>query len=210
MSNVALVAVGGYGRSELFPASDLDLVLLHERGDEIAGIADRLWYPIWDAGAELGHSVRTVSQALALARHDLDTATSLLSARHVAGDESMSAALAHARRPPVGAWREALAGHCSPTVSMCDTSAPARSPSCSSPISRTAVVACATCTPWDGRRRRVACCSRTTTARSPTRTASWSLHASSCSAGPAVRATNSRCRIKTRSPRRSAMSTRMR
>jgi [protein-PII] uridylyltransferase len=93
-SDVALVAVGGYGRSELFPGSDLDVVLLHARGDEIAPIADRLWYPIWDADARLGHSVRTPAQALTLARHDLDTATSLLSARHIAGDESMSTALA--------------------------------------------------------------------------------------------------------------------
>jgi len=92
---VALVAVGGYGRSELFPGSDLDLVLLHARADEdIAAIADRVWYPIWDSSVRLGHSVRTKAQALTLAGNDLDTATSLLSARRIAGDESLASSLA--------------------------------------------------------------------------------------------------------------------
>src|SRR4029079_17172048 len=95
---VALVAVGGYGRRELYPGSDLDLVLLHARGDGIGAIADRVWYPIWDAGARLGHSVRTVDEALSLARHDLDTATASLSARHLAGDEALSAKLADGAR----------------------------------------------------------------------------------------------------------------
>src|ERR1700746_4215223 len=60
---VALVAVGGYGRRELLPRSDLDVVLLHGGRDDIAGIADRIWYPVWDSGAELDHAVRTVPQA---------------------------------------------------------------------------------------------------------------------------------------------------
>jgi [protein-PII] uridylyltransferase len=92
--SIALVAVGGYGRAELCPASDIDVVLLHDSRPDIATIADRLWYPIWDAGLKLGHSVRTVRQALTLAQTDLDTATSLLSARHLAGDEQLSADLA--------------------------------------------------------------------------------------------------------------------
>jgi len=93
-AGVALVAVGGYGRGELFPCSDLDVVLLHDRRDDIGAVADRIWYPIWDAGAPLSHSVRTVDQALDLARHDLDTATAALSARHLAGDETLTADLA--------------------------------------------------------------------------------------------------------------------
>jgi [protein-PII] uridylyltransferase len=100
-SGIALVAVGGYGRAELFPGSDLDVVLLHERRD-VATIADRIWYPIWDAGAHLSHSVRTDSQTLTLARHDLDTATSLLSARCIAGDEALSTALSG---EAVAQWR---------------------------------------------------------------------------------------------------------
>ena len=97
-SGIALVAVGGYGRAELFPGSDLDLVLLHEPKRDVSAVAERLWYPIWDAGLKLGHSVRTVDQALALARQDLDTATALLSTRHLAGDGDLATALAAGAR----------------------------------------------------------------------------------------------------------------
>jgi [protein-PII] uridylyltransferase len=84
---LALVACGGYGRRELSLQSDIDVVLLHSaRPGDIGAIADRIWYPIWDEGLKLGHSVRTVKEALALAADDLDTATSLLDARHLAGD----------------------------------------------------------------------------------------------------------------------------
>src|SRR6202451_4833510 len=62
-AGVALVAIGGYGRKELLPRSDLDVLLLHGARDDIAGIADRIWYPVWDSGAELDHAVRTVPQA---------------------------------------------------------------------------------------------------------------------------------------------------
>src|SRR3954454_17908652 len=95
---MALVAVGGYGRSELCPHSDIDVMLVHDRRADIAGIADRVWYPIWDEALHLGHSVCTVREALALASDDLDTATALLSARHVAGDPSLAAQLASAGR----------------------------------------------------------------------------------------------------------------
>ncbi len=91
---VALVAVGGYGRAELSPQSDLDLVLLHRSGTDVGALADRIWYPIWDAGLKLGHSVRTPKDALALASEDLDTATSLLSMRAVAGDADLARDLA--------------------------------------------------------------------------------------------------------------------
>ena len=67
-ADVALVAVGGYGRRELLPRSDLDVLLLHGGRDDIAGIADRIWYPVWDSGAELDHAVRTVPQARRVAR----------------------------------------------------------------------------------------------------------------------------------------------
>ena len=93
-SGAALVAVGGYGRSELCPRSDVDVLLLHDKGLEVAELAAALWYPIWDQGLKLGHNVATVRQALALAAKDLESATTLLSARHIAGDESLSAELA--------------------------------------------------------------------------------------------------------------------
>jgi [protein-PII] uridylyltransferase len=91
---LALVAIGGYGRSELCPGSDIDVMLLHDRIPDLRSIADRIWYPVWDQGLKLGQSVCTVKEALTLADEDLDTATALLSARHVAGDASLSAQLA--------------------------------------------------------------------------------------------------------------------
>jgi [protein-PII] uridylyltransferase len=89
-AGVALVAVGGYGRREMLPRSDLDVLLLHGGRDDIAGIADRIWYPVWDSGAELDHAVRTVPQARRVARTDLKVALGLLSARHVAGDPDLT------------------------------------------------------------------------------------------------------------------------
>jgi [protein-PII] uridylyltransferase len=104
---VALVVSGAYGRGEPAPGSDLDLMLLHARqpGDpEIAALAERLWYPIWDAGVRLDHSVRTPQEALAVAGQDLKTALGLLDLRHVGGD----AALTQRLREAAGQrWRSA-------------------------------------------------------------------------------------------------------
>ena len=91
---LSLVAVGGYGRRELAPGSDLDLWLLHDGRNDVKEVAERLWYPIWDAKLALGHAVRTPKQALALAADDLDTATAALSARPLAGDPAVGAGLA--------------------------------------------------------------------------------------------------------------------
>ncbi len=95
---VSLVAVGGYGRSELSPESDLDLLLLYERGQDVTKLAGELWYPVWNEGLKLGHAVRTVSETLQLGAQDLDTATSLLSARHLAGDPNLAERLAGSAR----------------------------------------------------------------------------------------------------------------
>ncbi len=100
---IALVAVGGQGRGELAPQSDLDLLLVYDRGvDDVAAVADALWYPIWDEGLKLGHAVRTVRDTLTLAAEDLETATALLSARHLAGDRLLSDELIEKSR---SAWR---------------------------------------------------------------------------------------------------------
>ncbi|HEX6525417.1 MAG TPA: [protein-PII] uridylyltransferase [Streptosporangiaceae bacterium] len=101
---VALVAVGGYGRRELLPRSDLDVLLLHDGRDGIAEIADRIWYPVWDSGAELDHAVRSVPQARRVARGDLKVALGLLSARHVAGNADLTESL---RVGALTDWREA-------------------------------------------------------------------------------------------------------
>ncbi len=91
---LSLVAIGGYGRAELCPRSDIDVMLLHDRRADVGEIAERLWYPVWEQELHLGHSVTTVRDALALGAADLDTATALLSARLVAGAPAPVAALA--------------------------------------------------------------------------------------------------------------------
>ena len=69
-------------------------MLLHDKRVDVSAVADRVWYPIWDEGLKLGHSVCTVREALSLASDDLDTATALLSARHIAGDTRLCSDLA--------------------------------------------------------------------------------------------------------------------
>jgi [protein-PII] uridylyltransferase len=88
----------------MLPRSDLDVLLLHGGRNDIAGIADRIWYPVWDSGAELDHAVRTVPQARRVARTDLKVALGLLSARHVAGDPDLTERL---REGALEDWRAA-------------------------------------------------------------------------------------------------------
>ena len=87
---VALAAVGSLARGDGGPLSDYDLVLVHHprglSGKEVGAFADRLWYPIWDAGVRLDHSVRTVAECRAVASADLSAAMGLLDLTHVAGD----------------------------------------------------------------------------------------------------------------------------
>lgn len=90
----AIVALGGYGRRELSFGSDLDLVLLHaEDADGVEELAAALWYPLWDAGYKLDHSVRTVEQAIGNAETDVRTAMSLLDSRHVVGHPELTVEL---------------------------------------------------------------------------------------------------------------------
>ncbi|WP_068403039.1 [protein-PII] uridylyltransferase [Kribbia dieselivorans] len=105
---VALAVVGSLARGEAGPHSDLDLVLLHDprlitttRLDELA---DRLWYPLWDAGIALDHSVRSPAGCREVAATDLPAMMGLLDLQHVAGDPTPVAAA----RSTVGHdWRRA-------------------------------------------------------------------------------------------------------
>jgi [protein-PII] uridylyltransferase len=92
-AGVSLVAVGGLGRRECAPRSDLDLVLLHTGVDGIEELAAQIWYPIWDSRVGLDHSVRTVEESLAAAEDDAKVALGLLDARHVTGDPALTARL---------------------------------------------------------------------------------------------------------------------
>ncbi|MFE2022059.1 [protein-PII] uridylyltransferase [Streptomyces sp. NPDC059499] len=101
----ALVAVGGYGRGELSPRSDLDLLLLHDGSADagaVAALADHVWYPVWDLGLALDHSVRTPGEALKTAGEDLKVQLGLLDARPVAGDLGLVAGL---RTAVLADWR---------------------------------------------------------------------------------------------------------
>ena len=89
--DVALAAVGGLGRREPAPYSDLDLVLLYEgRVAGLGELADSIWYPIWDSGVGLDHSVRTPQQALDVADTDLKAMLGLLDLRHLVGDPKLT------------------------------------------------------------------------------------------------------------------------
>jgi [protein-PII] uridylyltransferase len=88
-AGVALVALGGYGRRMLSPGSDVDLLILHD-GSNAAGVealAERLLYPLWDAGLRVGHAVRTPAECVEAAVR-LDAATAMFDGRLLAGDEA--------------------------------------------------------------------------------------------------------------------------
>jgi [protein-PII] uridylyltransferase len=101
----ALVATGGYGRSELFPSSDIDLLVLlaREPGEDERGALERLIGTLWDVGLEIGHSVRTVQGCVDAAASDITVRTTLLEARFLAGSRSlfrdMATALARSAEP---------------------------------------------------------------------------------------------------------------
>lgn len=102
VEGVALVAVGGFGRGELAPWSDLDVVLVHADGVDVGDLATELWYPLWDAGHKVDHSVRTVSEMMKAAEHDPRVALGLLDARHLAGDTHLALRL---RTELLAEWR---------------------------------------------------------------------------------------------------------
>lgn len=88
---VALVALGGYGRNELYPYSDIDLLLLHDRwvAKYMQEIAESILYPLWDSGYEVGHSVRTPADAVRFAKEDFIFQVSLVDARFLCGSQKI-------------------------------------------------------------------------------------------------------------------------
>ncbi|HMM96643.1 [protein-PII] uridylyltransferase [Phycicoccus sp.] len=106
LEGVALAAVGSLGRGDAGPLSDYDLVLVHSErslpAKELTALADRVWYPIWDAGVRLDHSVRTVTQCRQVAAGDLTAAVGMLDLAAVAGDAQLVAA---ARSTVAHDWR---------------------------------------------------------------------------------------------------------
>jgi [protein-PII] uridylyltransferase len=98
LAGAALVATGGYGRGELYPCSDIDLlVLLPSEPDALARQRlERLIGALWDSGLEIGHSVRTVAGCIEAAAADITVRTALLEARYLAGSRELFAQLERA------------------------------------------------------------------------------------------------------------------
>ncbi|KQQ36048.1 protein-PII uridylyltransferase [Duganella sp. Leaf126] len=90
-ANTALVGVGGYGRGELFPYSDVDLLILLEHAPDAATTEklEALVQLLWDLGLEIGSSIRTVDECLSESKADITVQTSLLEARLICGDEPL-------------------------------------------------------------------------------------------------------------------------
>ena len=98
--SVALVALGGYGRRELFPYSDIDLLILfrEDAKEEMETVANGVLYPLWDTGLDVGHGVRTVVECLSFAKEDFFFQVAMLDARLLVGSESLfTELLAHYR-----------------------------------------------------------------------------------------------------------------
>ena len=103
--HLALVAVGGYGRRSLCPYSDLDVVLVHDGRRDIGAVADGIWYPVWDEGVHLDHSVRRPAEVLSAAAEDVRVALGLLDGRRVWGEPKVAEPLLEKAR---AAWVEKL------------------------------------------------------------------------------------------------------
>ncbi|WP_284155206.1 [protein-PII] uridylyltransferase [Sulfuricystis thermophila] len=88
---LALVAVGGYGRGELYPASDVDLLILlpEDAGENHTPQLESLIGMLWDIGLEIGHSVRSIGECLSEASRDITIQTALLEARFLCGDRAL-------------------------------------------------------------------------------------------------------------------------
>ena len=99
-SQVAVVALGGYGRQELFPFSDIDLMILfHPKfRKRVSSVVDGLLYPLWDTGYEVGHGVRTVKESMTQAEGDFVFQVAMLDARLIAGSKALFGELVAAYR----------------------------------------------------------------------------------------------------------------
>ncbi|MEP6603605.1 MAG: [protein-PII] uridylyltransferase [Spartobacteria bacterium] len=94
-ARLALIALGGYGRRELNPHSDVDVMILHGGGSGpvstyIERVVEQILYLLWDIGFKVGHSTRSIRDALAQANQDMLTKTAMLESRHLTGDAELA------------------------------------------------------------------------------------------------------------------------
>jgi [protein-PII] uridylyltransferase len=91
---LALIALGGYGRGELNPFSDVDVMLLHQQRAEVSPhleeMVNQILYLLWDSGFKVGHSTRSIKEAIAQANNDMHTKTAMLEARFLAGNAKLA------------------------------------------------------------------------------------------------------------------------
>src|SRR5216110_3540309 len=92
---VALIALGGYGRGELNPFSDVDVMVLHHHGvaeisPHLQEMANQVLYLLWDSGFKVGHSTRSIKEAITEANRDMRTKTAMLESRFLAGDAELA------------------------------------------------------------------------------------------------------------------------
>src|SRR6266496_1025721 len=92
---LALIALGGYGRGELNPFSDIDVMLLHHQGSKkvsphLEEMGQQVLYLLWDSGFKVGHSTRSIKEAIAQANRDMRTKTAMLESRFLAGDAELA------------------------------------------------------------------------------------------------------------------------
>ena len=94
---LALVAIGGYGRAELNPHSDIDFMFLHNRQvaagtralPHLSKILDGILYSLWDIGLKIGHSVRSIEDCVKVANSDMQSKTSMIESRLITGDDGL-------------------------------------------------------------------------------------------------------------------------
>ncbi|MEZ5690522.1 MAG: [protein-PII] uridylyltransferase [Rickettsiales bacterium] len=88
---MAIIAVGGYGRSEMFPYSDVDLLFLYNDGSrkQLSYIAESILYILWDLGFKVGQSHQTIEEALEFAKDDITVRTNMLDSRYVVGNKDI-------------------------------------------------------------------------------------------------------------------------
>jgi [protein-PII] uridylyltransferase len=116
---LALAAVGSIARGDAGPASDLDLVLLHDgrrlAADDVGDLAQRLWYPLWDGGLRVDHAVRTPQQCREVASNDLSAAIGLLDLRVIAGDAAL---VVRTRTSLLSDWRGGIRRRLPPVLEV--------------------------------------------------------------------------------------------